>query len=426
MAINFTVTNVKTQPDGRHADKSEKGLYLLVRTNPNTGIPSRSWQMRYSFEGKAKIIAIGSVNDKSLKDARDDVAAKKQQIRNGIDPDPKVTKPMVAPAMASTFRQDAKAFFEHVQATWRSDSYRREWMQSLENHIFPHIGDRDTASLTTDDIVTAIKPIWATRKADLILDRIRLAIEYAIDTDDHDRFIKGNPATRVRKRLPQGMKPAEKAHGSLPWRDAPTVYASLVGLGDQPAAQALRMLLLCCTPRAAEIIGAKWSEIRDDEFHVPAERMKSKKARIIPLSKPAQALLAELRGTVANPDGYIFRSKLRGKLVGFVGKGKERTGGTFQTFAGHIDSDKMLVLFQKLVNNATDPVNGEPLDIHGLRATFSTWVADNRMKVSDMDAREIALDHVIGDQVTRAYDRADLLKERCDLAERWARHLTAV
>jgi integrase len=133
-----------------------------------------------------------------------------------------------------------------------------------------------------------------------------------------------------------------------------------------------------------------------------------------------------------NPTGYLFPTRRAGKLVGFEGKGRKRTGGYFIAFEGHMQKDAMLILFQQLLGKtvdgklvkATDPANGKPFDLHGLRTTFATWVADNRATVYDMDAQKIALDLAPGDHMTRIYDRADLLDQRRDLAERWARFLT--
>jgi hypothetical protein len=45
----------------------------------------------------------------------------------------------------------------------------------------------------------------------------------------------------------------------MPWEQAPALYAKLL-TSDNPQAHALRFLLLCCTPRTDEILGALWSE----------------------------------------------------------------------------------------------------------------------------------------------------------------------
>jgi integrase len=236
--------------------------------------------------------------------------------------------------------------------------------------------------------------------------RIRAVIEHAAETDDHNRFEHGNPADRALRRLPRGVAPETKPHAALPWEDAPALYQQLVASDDRRAIP-LRFLLLCCTPRKGEVIEAQWPEIEEryglDIWHVPADRMKSGKARDIPLSRPAMDLLASIR-----PDDgsrFLFPAVSAGKTV----------AGVFVPYAGHMRDDGMQVFVRETL--------GLPCTVHGLRATFRTWVTAHAETVRDHDAAEIALDHVIGNKVHRAYDRADLLAERRALAERWAAFL---
>jgi integrase len=165
---------------------------------------------------------------------------------------------------------------------------------------------------------------------------------------------------------------------------------------------ALQILLVCCTPQTAEIVAATWSEIDGDFFRVPADRMKNGTARDIPLSRAAMALLADLPG---DHIGYLFTGRT-GKTVG---------GGVFTPFSGKMHEDAMQTLVREELQMDSH--------VHGLRATFRTWVTDHAITVCDHDAAEIAQDHVIESRVHRAYDRADMMAERRDLAERWVAFL---
>ena len=84
-------------------------------------------------------------------------------------------------------------------------------------------------------------------------------------------------------------------HPAIPFEDAPALYARLASM-DEPAARALQFLLLCCAPRAAEVLGAEWSMIDGDVYHVPARLLKSGKkspfkGRDIPLTEEALAVI---------------------------------------------------------------------------------------------------------------------------------------
>ena len=59
--------------------------------------------------------------------------------------------------------------------------------------------------------------------------------------------------------------------------------------------------------------------------------------------------------------------------------------------------------------------------LHGFRATFRSWALENG---ADWSASELALDHKLGNAVTQAYVRSDMLDRRRGLMERWANHLT--
>jgi integrase len=70
-------------------------------------------------------------------------------------------------------------------------------------------------------------------------------------------------------------------------------------IGDRQSSLAL--WLLCLTfVRTWELIGAEWGEIRDLDgdaptWEIPAEPMKMKQSRVVPLSHQAVAILQELR-----------------------------------------------------------------------------------------------------------------------------------
>jgi hypothetical protein len=67
-----------------------------------------------------------------------------------------------------------------------------------------------------------------------------------------------------------------------------------------------------------------------------------------------------------------------------------------------------------------------PWHVHGMRATWRTFVSDHSPSHTVDKACEIALDHKVSGEsnVHRVDDRTLLLRERRELAEEWAAHLT--
>jgi hypothetical protein len=86
-----------------------QGLFLLVA--PESG---KLWRFRYRFDGKEKLLALGSYPDTSLKVARDRRDAARKQIAEGIDP--------------SALRRDQKSA-RIAQAANSFEVIAREWRQ---------------------------------------------------------------------------------------------------------------------------------------------------------------------------------------------------------------------------------------------------------------------------------------------------------
>ena len=61
----------------------------------------------------------------------------------------------------------------------------RDRMARMTRHIFPVLGDRDTATITARDICSAVNPIWGKlQTAPRILDEISAVIGQAMAADE--------------------------------------------------------------------------------------------------------------------------------------------------------------------------------------------------------------------------------------------------
>lgn len=79
----LTDTSIRnSKPQGKAFKVSdERGLFILV--NPNG---SKLWRFKYSFEGKEKLLSLGSYPEVSLKDARERRDDARKLLANDIDP----------------------------------------------------------------------------------------------------------------------------------------------------------------------------------------------------------------------------------------------------------------------------------------------------------------------------------------------------
>ena len=58
------------------------------------------------------------------------------------------------------------------------------------------------------------------------------------------------------------------------------------------------------------------------------------------------------------------------------------------------------------------------ITVHGFRSTFSTWAAERTAFASEVV--ELALAHIDGNEIARAYRRTDQFEKRVRLMQAWA------
>jgi integrase len=161
----------------------------------------------------------------------------------------------------------------------------------------------------------------------------------------------------------------------------PALIAALrARVGDLAAVLELTIL---CASRIGEVLGARWAEFDLDRavWVLPPERTKARREHRVVLSTRAVELLTARRAKATGPLVFpVFQPLDVRRLLRAVG-----------------------------VKNAT---------VHGLRASFRTWGAEQTSYPPEM--LEIALSHAVGDAIERAHQRSDLLERRRQLMEDWA------
>jgi integrase len=169
------------------------------------------------------------------------------------------------------------------------------------------------------------------------------------------------------------------------------VWLAADGLGH-PYTGIVKLLILT-GQRRSEISGLRWSEIDTDErvLHLPAARTKNGLAHDVPLSAPAQAIIADLPRIVdADP---VFTVK-RQPVTGFS-KAKER-----------LDS----------ASGVTD------WTLHDIRRTVASGL--QRLGVR-LEVTEAVLNHRSGSTagIVGVYQRHDYADEKRTALEAWANHI---
>ena len=369
----LTVLKVKSAKPGRHGDG--KGLYLLVSKSG-----AKSWMLRVQHDGRRRDIGLGSIDDLSLEEARDKARELRKVARAGGDPIAARDKSDETPP---TFREAAKACHEALQPGW-SDRHAKAFLSTLDLHVFPRMGKLRVDSVDEKDIVAVLSPLWTTKPAAArkLRQRIGTVLDYARGSGWRET---GAPRDGLRPLLSKQGRSGNFA--SMPYPDVPAFVAKQNDLADTAGRLALLFTILTAA-RSGETRTAMWSHIDEGKglWNRPPEVMKSGEAHSVTLSPAAVGILNR-----AKP----LRTSQRDCLV-FPGMG------------GRVMSDMTM----------SKMVRSEGFTVHGFRASFRTWTAEQMPSVPEAVA-EAALAHLVPDQVVRAYQRAKFLEMRRELLNAW-------
>lgn len=398
----LTARHVQTAKKlGYIADGIQPGLNLQV-TKGVSGL-TRSWVFRYTSPTtqKRREMGLGAIETRSLADAREQTAALRLALLNGLDPkdqrDTKRHEQQLARSKQSTFKDAALQCIATKEHEWKNDKHRKQWSSSLETYAYPIIGTRPVADITTEDVLRILEPIW-TKKTETAT-RVRQRIESVLDWCKARKLVTGdNPASLkggLGQLLPKSSKVAKVKHQSaVPYIEAHAFVQALRSKrGVSP--KALEFLLLTAA-RSGEVLGAQWGEI-DMNAHVwtiPANRMKTGKEHRIPLCARARVILSQM---------------LAGKQCAFVFPGP--TGKTGMSSAALLAVVKGMPGYSQYVP-------------HGLRSTFRDWASETT--VFPNETLELALAHTIKNQAEAAYRRGDQLAKRVKLMQQWEAFIEAL
>lgn len=367
---------------GMHADTD--GLYLHVSSSG-----AKSWIVRVTIKGertesgknpKRVEIGLGPVSALSLADAREKARVLRAEGLVGRNPLALRDRDLI------TFEKAARKLHASIAKTFRSEKHAKQWISGLENHVFPRIGGAKIETISRDQVLTILSPLWVEKHS--TAKRLRQRIEAVFDWAIGNGFHPGpNPVDgALRRALPKAaVKP--KHHAALPWRQVPAFMAEL-GQREAIAARAFEFAVLTAT-RSGETRGAEWSEIDLDRrvWVIPADRMKASEEHRVPLSDEAVTVLEAVQGLDAR---IVFPSP--------GGKGKPLSVNAFRPLLARMGH--------------------EGLTLHGFRSSFRDWCAESAH--ADRAVAEAALAHRVAG-VEAAYFRSDLFERRSDLMAAWGR-----
>lgn len=366
----------------------EKGLFLLVKSNG-----SKYWRLKYRFEGKEKLLALGVFPEVTLAMARHERDAARLKIKQGIDPglQRKATKRAREEAAANSFAAIANEWLEKRGEKSRSTDGRLQRL--LQNDLFPRLGQLPITEITPQKLLAELRRIesrGAIETAHRAKQNASQIFRYAIATGRAERDpsadLTGALATPQGKHFAAITTPA----------DAGRLMQAINQFQGTPIVKAALKLSALFFCRPGELRQLEWSEVNWEEqrIEIPAEKMKTREPHIIPLCNQARDILEELH-TYHRRGQYVFPSA-RGASRPLSENGVRTALRTL----GY-DNDTMTPHgFRAMARTLLDEVLGYRID----------WI-------------EQQLGHAVKDVHGRAYNRTKHLEQRRKMMQHWADYL---
>jgi integrase len=377
MAGRLTARKVETAKPGKYSDGGN--LYLIISPSG-----ARKWVLRFTWRGRAREMGLGSADSITLAGAREGAASARRLISQGIDP---IAARKRAGGVPS-FGEMATEVREALSAGFRNEKHKAQWKSTLETYAAP-LTSMPVDTVTTDDVLGVLKPIWQAKAE--TASRLRGRIEKVLDAAKAKGFRdRENPARwrgHLDHLLPKPSKLERGHHAAMPYEDV----AGFMGELRQREAMAARALEFCIltAARSGEVLGLRWSEIDLDKalWTVPAERMKAGRVHRVPLCGRAVAIVKQLAETATGE--FVFAGYKPGKPLSNMAM--------------------EMMLRRMKIDNTT---------VHGFRSSFRDWAGN--VSSFPREVVETALAHVIGDKAEQAYRRSDALEKRRKLMDAWA------
>ncbi len=384
---NTAIINAKT------ADKPYKlydtdGLFLQV--TPQGG---KWWRLKYRFDGKEKLLSLGTYPDISLSQARQKREDAKKLLAIDIDP--------------SENRKQAKAdnklntenSFELVAREWwqshmknKAESHKEKVIRRFELYLFPWIGKKPISSITAPQMLETLRRIEKQNKVETAHRTLQTAgqvFRYAVQTGravrDVTADLKGAlPATTV-KHMAAFTEP----------KDVAELLRALDAFNGTLTVQCAIKLAPLVFVRPSELRMAKWSDIDLEAGTWQYLVSKTKTDHIVPLSTQAIEILSEIH-PVSGHGEYVFQgghSPLKPMSESAINAALKRMG---------YDTQK--------------DITG-----HGFRAMART-ILHERLNI-DPAIIEHQLAHKVPDTLGAAYNRTKFIEQRTTMMQSWADYL---
>ncbi|TAE34806.1 MAG: DUF4102 domain-containing protein [Alphaproteobacteria bacterium] len=276
---NLTVKNAIAK-DKPYKLYDGNGLYVFV-----TPAGGKYWKMRYSFAGKERKYAVGTYPAMGIAEARKEVVRLKEMLARG-----EVPTPMRVTAKTRLFRDIAEEWWRSRNGimdakTQKNTRYR------LDKHILPALGDIPPERITAKDVVQmglAIQKSGADSVAARCINIVSLILRPLVFSGDLIADVTINTSKALKSYN-------GKNNPHLDAKKLPAFLKALDNHSDTISRKAAWFLLHTLV-RTSEMRFATLDEFDFEKqiWRIPAQRMKSKRPHLVPLTEPVLDIIQSL------------------------------------------------------------------------------------------------------------------------------------
>jgi integrase len=416
--MHLSDSQVRALKAGPRRQSKSVGDSLILVIEPAARGGGKSFEGRMRFppgrQGKQVSVRIGPYGKGfgkwTLKEAREEwdrIRAWSRQM--GMDPRElkrEEEKMNIQQNAGPTLEQAAEAFFARSDTKERT---KKGYQNMIWKQVLPvlgastpvvnfswehtHPGEKNGRQIILD--LKADIERRAPVQADKVLMVLRQVFEHAINQGWMPR--DQNPALSNR-----GTKSKHKPtpHPTLRWEQLPDFFQALEqnqANGSHITICAVKVLFMTFL-RVGSMAPMRWSELdyEQDLWIIPAERMKSGKEHLVPLTEPLKELLESLKKIYGDSE-FVFPSPRAGRCA-------------------HLNPYSINQHFIRMGYKSV-------LRAHGIRSIPLTAGQERLGYASEVIQRQMA--HSVGDRVRQAYDRSQFLEERRNFMVAWCDALLA-
>ena len=428
----------KLNQNGYYADPMTRNLYFRVQKDG----ASKTWQIRYTQNGKRKYRSLGSFDKMGIAKARKEATKQLEKISEGVELKTKSQKLKESKAPKGlTFKDTTEKWLsEVVSVDLRNKKHIKQYQFELEKYAYPIIGHLEIEKINYEHFSQVYGQDWIGDKTlednkdkvgkkfylatpntfDKFKTKCVKAMEFAYAKIDKPQLIASNPAnwSAHRHKFPNIRKLIQERKVSRvtfkDYKENAILIREMMKekTNDFWSGKNPFLLLMFTSARISEVLR---SEVEDFDLKskIPTwtknKNNKSGKQFTHPLSKQSVQIIKDQIVIAENVGSkFLFPSEY------FDTNGKTVADTTVRDYLQRFRSPKQM-------------------SIHGVRSSFNSWVDKKYIKSSDPIkhleiCKHLQEDHkpqtLISSEVYNAYHREDFLEERLILNQAWCNWLT--